>query len=129
MLFVDADGAIIDGDRALPVVFLDGDIAYAPGPDDGAVASVTLDAVRPSLADAGIELRHGRLTADMVAAARALVLLGSGVGAVGVSEVDGAAVGDDGAVVGDDGAAVGDGTALLAAARTGLRAAGYHCDS
>lgn len=90
-LLVDAVGRVVDGDRALPLLLgADGVVRY-PGPRDGAVASVTLNAVSGELR-AAFDVREERLTKEAIRAANEVVLLGSGLGCVAVESVDGVAL-------------------------------------
>jgi len=88
------DEAVIDADRATPIL-LDGDgIAWISDPILGGVNSTTIEFLLPTLEKAGIPLQHGRLTAAMFAKAREVVLVGSGVVAVRLNSLDGEKIGN-----------------------------------
>lgn len=64
-------------------------VAYAPGVQQGAVASVTLTLIEQELESAGIPLRTAWLTEELVRRCRELVVIGTGIGAVAIEEIDG----------------------------------------
>ena len=93
------DEAVIDSDRATPIL-LDGDgIAWVSDPKLGGVNSTTVEFLLPTLEKAGIPLQHGRLTAAMFAKAREVVLVGSGVVAVRLNILDGENLGNDDSIL------------------------------
>jgi branched-subunit amino acid aminotransferase/4-amino-4-deoxychorismate lyase len=83
------DGAVIDGDRATPMLLDQDGVAWLSSPELGGVHSTTVEFLLDALDDAGIPLQYGRLTAPMLAQAREVVMVGSGVVAVNLVEVDG----------------------------------------
>ena len=88
------DGAVIDGDRATPIL-LDADgIAWVSDPQLGGVHSTTVEFLLPTLEAAGIPLQYGRLTATMLARSREVVMVGSGVAVVRLASLDGEEVGN-----------------------------------
>ena len=83
------DFKIIDAGRATPVV-LDGDgVAYFPKPSDGAVRSITLDSIIDKIREQGIPIKEGNLNERMVARAREMVIIGTGVGVCKIESIDG----------------------------------------
>jgi len=88
------DDAIIDGDRATPILLSADGIAWISDPELGGVHSTTVEFLLPILEAAGIPLQHGRLTATMLARSREVVLVGSGVTAVLLTSLDGERVGN-----------------------------------
>jgi len=88
------DEAIIDGDRATPILLSADGIAWISDPELGGVHSTTVEFLLPILEAAGIPLQHGRLTATMLARSREVVLVGSGVAAVLLTSLDGERVGN-----------------------------------
>ncbi|RCH72776.1 MAG: hypothetical protein DBX05_06590 [Candidatus Poseidoniales archaeon] len=83
------DHCIIDGDRCTPILLDEDGVAYAPGVQQGAVASVTLTLIEQELESAGIPLRTAWLTEELVRRCRELVVIGTGIGAVAIEEIDG----------------------------------------
>lgn len=82
------EGAVIDGDRASPML-LDADgVAWISDPTLGGVASTTLELVVPALEKVGIPIVSGRLTENMLERAREVVMLGSGLAAVRITDID-----------------------------------------
>ena len=64
-------------------------VAYVPGEEQGAVSSVTLSLIEHELESAGIPLRTAWLTEELVRRCREFVVIGTGIGAVAVAEIDG----------------------------------------
>tara|TARA_B100002052_G_C15501376_1_gene427331 strand:- start:29 stop:409 length:381 start_codon:yes stop_codon:yes gene_type:complete len=83
------DHCIVDGDRCTPILLDEDGVAYAPGEEQGAVASVTLTLIENELESAGIPLRMAWLTEELVRRCRELVVIGTGIGVVVVEEIDG----------------------------------------
>lgn len=93
------DEAVIDGDRATPILLDCDGIAWVSDPKLGGVNSTTVEFLLPTLEKAGIPLQHGRLTAAMFAQAREVVLVGSGVVTVRLNSLDGEKVGNDDSIL------------------------------
>ena len=89
------DETIVDCCRATPILLDDDGTAWYPDPTQGSLDSVTLEALRPGLATAGVPLIAGRLTTNLLSRARTLVAVGSGVGAIRIATLDGQQVGSD----------------------------------
>ena len=83
------DRCIVDGDRCTPIILDEDGIAYVPGGEQGAVASVTLTLIEHELESAGIPLRTAWLTEELVRRCREFVVIGTGIGAAAVEEIDG----------------------------------------
>jgi branched-subunit amino acid aminotransferase/4-amino-4-deoxychorismate lyase len=89
------EGEIIDGDRASPILLdIDG-TAWVVSPERGAIPSTTLELVIPAIEAQGIPVRKGRLTEVMFARAHEVLLLGSGLTAVRLTDIDGQNIGID----------------------------------
>ena len=87
-LLVDSH-AIVDADRATPLILDENGWAYSPGPEQGAVRSITLSLVSEHLESNGIPLRTAYLTEDMIRRCKELVVVGTGIGVLPVGEIDG----------------------------------------
>ncbi len=88
------EGAVIDADRATPVILdWDGTIWIA---DDGqgGVDSVTLKLILPELENSGIPVNKGRLHEKMIGRCREMILVGTGIGVMKIEEIDGQKIGD-----------------------------------
>lgn len=83
------DYCIVDGDRCTPILLDEDGVAYVPGEEQGAVSSVTLSLIEHELESAGIPLRTAWLTEELVRRCREFVVIGTGIGAVAVEEIDG----------------------------------------
>ncbi len=94
MALLVVDDAIVDGDRAAPVLLDSDGVAFHAAPEQGGVESLTLRAVASAVIAAGIPMRPARLTRDMVARCREMVVVGSGVGVARIFDIDGQPVGD-----------------------------------
>lgn len=88
------DGAVVDAQSATPVLLDDDGVAWFPTPESGAVESISLNMMTPHLLEEGIPTTCGRVTASMVGRAKSLLVVGTGVGVVMVTELDGQVVGD-----------------------------------
>lgn len=88
------DGAVVDGDRCTPLLLDHDGTVWAANPADGGVQSITLDAVLPGLAAAGLPLRRGRLNETLLGRAREVIVVGSGVGVAWLDEIDGQQIAD-----------------------------------
>ena len=83
------DFKIIDAGQATPVVLDVDGVAYFPKPDDGAVRSITLDSIIEEIREQGIPIKEGNLNERMVARAREMVIIGTGVGVCKIESIDG----------------------------------------
>lgn len=81
--------AIVDADRATPLILDENGWAYSPGPEQGAVRSITLSLVSEHLESNGIPLRTAYLTEEMIRRCKELVVVGTGIGVLPVGEIDG----------------------------------------
>jgi len=88
-----ADGAIVDADRAAPLLLDSDGVAYCSRSDGGGVDSLTLVALSSAMEDYGIPLREALLTRRMVARAADLIVVGSGIGVARIVDIDGQPVG------------------------------------
>lgn len=86
--------AIVDADRAAPIVLDEDGIAWVAAPSEGGVASITLQTLVHGLEAAGIPVQFGRLNERLVARAVEVVAIGSGIGACRVLSLDGEALGE-----------------------------------
>jgi branched-subunit amino acid aminotransferase/4-amino-4-deoxychorismate lyase len=87
--------AIVDGDRATPMVFDEDSTVWVCGDTEGAVESITASILIPLLEDSGIPVQKGRLNERLVARALEMVAVGSGLGASQIESIDGDAIGKD----------------------------------
>ena len=85
--------AIVDGDRATPMVFDEDSTVWVCGDTQGAVESITASILIPLLEDSGIPVQKGRLNERLVARALEMVAVGSGLGASQIESIDGDAIG------------------------------------
>jgi branched-subunit amino acid aminotransferase/4-amino-4-deoxychorismate lyase len=83
------DHRIVDERRSCPVLLDEDGVCWAAREADGGVQSITLEAIAPRLERAGFPVQRGDLNERRVARSRAMVLFGTGLGAVGVSSIDG----------------------------------------
>ena len=65
----------------MPLVLDEDGVVWISGPEFGGVDSVTFDICRPKIEKAGFVISEGRLNERLVARAKEIVLLGSGMGA------------------------------------------------
>lgn len=89
------DGEIIDGDRASPLLLDRDGTAWIASPERGAIHSTTLELIIPAIESQGIPVRKGKLTELMFARAHEVLLLGSGLAAVRLTDIDGQEIGMD----------------------------------
>ena len=88
--------AIVDADRAT-LLLLDYDgTAWYPDSELGGIRSLTLESIVSGLADEGIPVHSGRITATMLVRAREVLLLGTGIGVAALTSLDGEPVGVEG---------------------------------
>ena len=83
------DFKIIDAGQATPVVLDVDGVAYFPKPSDGAVRSITLDSIIEQIREQGIPIKEGNLNERMVARAREMIIIGTGVGVCKIESIDG----------------------------------------
>ena len=88
------DFAIVDADRAAPIVLDEDGVAWVAAPSEGGVASITLQTLVGGLEAAGIPVQFGRLNERLVARAVEVVAIGSGIGACRILSLDGEALGE-----------------------------------
>jgi len=81
--------AIVDADRATPIILDENGWAYFPGPEQGAVQSITLSLISDHLESNGIPLRMAYLTEEMIRRCKELVIVGTGIGVLPIGEIDG----------------------------------------
>ncbi|RJU80535.1 MAG: hypothetical protein DWC09_06520 [Candidatus Poseidoniales archaeon] len=87
------DYAIVDADRALPVVLDEDGVAWVAAHNEGGVKSITFEILSNKLQDAGIPIQYGRLNERLVARAAEIITLGSGTGACRILSLDDEPVG------------------------------------
>ncbi len=80
--------AIIDADRGTPIVLDENGWAYFPGPEHGAVESVTISLISNHLEINGIPFRMAYLTEEMIRRCKEFVLVGTGIGVLQIGEID-----------------------------------------
>ena len=88
------DFCIVDGDRVMPLVLDEDGVVWISGPEFGGVDSVTFDICKPKIEQAGFVISEGRLNERLVARAKEIVLLGSGMGAAKLCILDDVDIGD-----------------------------------
>ena len=88
------DYCIIDGDRVMPLVLDDDGVVWVSDSKLGGVSSVTFDVCKNAIKDAGFVISSGRLNERMVARAKEIVLLGTGMGAARLTVLDDVDIGD-----------------------------------
>ena len=92
---------VVDGDRAMPIVLdEDGGVWVSP-PKFGGVPSITFQAVRSAITEAGIPIREGRLNERIIARCHEMVMLGTVVGAARLLSIDGERVGTNSTLLSD----------------------------
>ena len=87
------DYALVDGDRATPMVVDEDGTAWLSGPEEGGVLGITAEILAPLLEREGVPVHRGRLNERLVARAVEVIALGSGIGASRVESIDGEPVG------------------------------------
>lgn len=88
------DYCIIDGDRVMPLVLDDDGVVWVSDSKLGGVSSVTFDVCKNAIKGAGFVISSGRLNERMVARAKEIVLLGTGMGAARLTVLDDVDIGD-----------------------------------
>ncbi len=89
------DYALVDGDRATPLVIDEDGTAWLAAPAEGGVMGITAELLAPLLEQAGVPVHRGRLNERLVARALEVVALGSGIGASRIESIDGEPVGSN----------------------------------
>lgn len=85
---------IVDGDRVMPIVLDDDGVVWISDSIYGGVDSITFNACREAIIEAGYIISKGRLNERLVARAKEIVLLGSGMGAARLTVLDDVDIGD-----------------------------------
>ena len=88
LVFFVHDYALVDADRATPLVLDDDGTAWVATQTEGGVASITLKILTKGLEAAGIPVQFGRLNERLVARAAEVIAIGSGIGACHVLSLD-----------------------------------------
>tara|TARA_A100001234_G_scaffold221290_1_gene236718 strand:- start:1621 stop:2304 length:684 start_codon:yes stop_codon:yes gene_type:complete len=88
------DYCIIDGDRVMPLVLDENGVVWISDNKLGGVSSVTFDVCKQAIKDAGFIISPGRLNERLVAGAKEIVLLGTGMGAARLTVLDDVDIGD-----------------------------------
>lgn len=88
------DYCIIDGDRVMPLVLDEDGVVWISDSKLGGVSSVTYDVCKQAIKDAGFVISSGRLNERLVARAKEIVLLGTGMGAARLTVLDDVDIGD-----------------------------------
>ena len=87
--------AIIDADRAMPIVMDEDGTAWIAAQEQGGVESITFALISEKLQSSGIPVQYGRLNERLVARAIEVVAIGSGMGACKVLSLDGEELGSN----------------------------------
>ena len=87
--------AIVDGDRATPMVFDEDSTVWVCDDTEGSVESITASILIPLLEASGIPVQKGRLNERLVARALEMVAVGSGLGASQIESINGDLIGKD----------------------------------
>ncbi len=85
---------IIDGDRVMPLVLDEDGIVWISDSNLGGVDSVTFAVCKSAIKNAGFIISEGRLNERIVARAKEIVLLGTGMGAARLTVLDDVDIGD-----------------------------------
>ena len=88
LAFLVHDYAIVDADRAMPIVLDDDGVAWVAGQTEGGVSSITFKVLAEGLEVSGIPIQFGRLNERLVARAAEVIVVGSGIGACRVLSLD-----------------------------------------
>ena len=88
------DYCVIDGDRVMPLILDDDGVVWISDAKLGGVDSVTFDACKGAIEDSGFIVSEGRLNERLVARAKEIVLLGTGMGAARLTVLDDVDIGD-----------------------------------
>ena len=87
------DGAVIDGDRAAPILLDEDGEAWVAEQTSGGIDSITLNVITGNLDQHGIPVNRGIINERMLAKARELIVVGSGIGVARVEELDEQSIG------------------------------------
>lgn len=87
------DGAIIDGDRVSPILLDEDGEAWITEQKSGGIDSITLNVIISGLDQHGIPVNRGIINERMLAKARELIVVGSGIGVARVEELDEQSIG------------------------------------
>ena len=85
---------IVDGDRVMPIVLDEDGVVWISSSEFGGVDSVTFEVCKRHIEKAGFVIYEGRLNERLVARAKEVVLLGSGMGAAKLTVLDDVEIGD-----------------------------------
>tara|TARA_B110001452_G_scaffold38649_1_gene29542 strand:+ start:3434 stop:4219 length:786 start_codon:yes stop_codon:yes gene_type:complete len=88
LAFLVHDYAIVDADRAMPIVLDDDGTAWIARETEGGVTSITFKILAEGLEEAGIPIQYGRLNERLVARAAEVIAVGSGIGACKILSLD-----------------------------------------
>jgi branched-subunit amino acid aminotransferase/4-amino-4-deoxychorismate lyase len=88
------DYCIIDGDRVMPLILDNDGVVWISDAKLGGVDSVTFDVCKGAIKDSGFIISEGRLNERIVARAKEIVLLGTGMGAARLTVLDDVDIGD-----------------------------------
>ena len=89
------EGAVIDADRATPVILDQDGTIWIANDRQGGVDSVTLKIILPELMNSGMPVNKGRLHEKMIGRCREMILVGTGIGVMKIEEIDGQRIGND----------------------------------
>lgn len=92
-LFV-RDDALVDGSSATPLLLDDDGVAWYPDPAYGGVDSISISTLIPRLLESGIPVSQGRLTKLLLSRAKSVLVVGTGVGVLQITHLDGQKLGD-----------------------------------
>jgi branched-subunit amino acid aminotransferase/4-amino-4-deoxychorismate lyase len=87
--------AIVDADRATPIVFDEDGTAWLAEVSEGGVYGITAEVLAPLLEKEGIPIQRGKLNERLVARSLEMVAVGAGVGVAQIEAIDGEPVGSD----------------------------------
>ena len=85
---------IVDADRAMPVILDHDGTVWISQAGMGGVDSITFEICKPAIVNAGFIINEGRLNERLVARAKEVVLLGTGMGAARLTVLDDIDIGD-----------------------------------
>ena len=85
---------IIDGDRVMPLVLDEDGVVWISEVSLGGVDSVTFEVCKSAIEEEGFIIQSGRLNERLVARAKEIVLLGTGMGAARLEILDDTVIGD-----------------------------------
>ena len=88
------DYCVIDGDRVMPLILDNDGVVWISDSKLGGVDSVTFDVCKGAIEDSGFIVSEGRLNERLVARAKEIVLLGTGMGAARLTVLDDVDIGD-----------------------------------